>query len=111
MDDYGLGPAFVFILTNGPTVLLLGMLVVFLARHFRVSLLLMAIAETVSLGIGAYSQYLLWSGNWNEVSRSAQLAIRVISIGMTVLFMTGLLLLLLEWSKMVRERSAVPPVM
>ncbi|MBL7957836.1 MAG: hypothetical protein JNM49_07740 [Flavobacteriales bacterium] len=106
-----LGPIVTIALSLFPTLILLSVVVAFLARHFRISLLLIAISEAAWLVAGGYSQYLIWSGRWSDGGLSIQTILQFLNYSMTLVHIAGMVLLLMEWSKLVREREAGPPMM
>lgn len=106
-----LGPVVTIALSLFPTLILLCVVVAFLARHFRISLLLIAISEAAWLVAGGYSQYLIWSGNWGDGGMSMQTILQAINYSMTLIHIVGMVLLLMEWSKLVREKETPPPMM
>jgi len=109
------GPVVAITLTLCPTLILLCVVVGYLARHFRISLLMLAIAQTGWLIVGAYSHYQIWWGHWGDSSLftlvSSRAIMEVVNYGMTFLNITGMVLLLMEWSTLVREREARQPMM
>ena len=106
MDYYDINPIFFVLLSTAPNVIMLGILVAFLVRHFRVSLLLMAMAHFVWLFISAYSQYLSHSGN-SGIDSTIWPFLNGISTLATIANVIGMALLLVEWGQLVRY-AAVP---
>lgn len=106
MDGNDLSSILMVLVTMFPNVIVLGILIAFLVRHFRVSLVLMTIAHFGWLCSGVYTQYLARSGAsggmdiWPIISG--------ISTLLALLNIVGLALLLVEWSKLLQERGGMP---
>ena len=105
MDFFDINPIFFVLLSTAPNVIMLSILVTFLVRHFRASLLLMSIAQFVWLCISAYSQYLSHSGNVG-IASDIWPFLNGISTVATIANVIGMALLLAEWGQLLRHAAS-----